>query len=224
METVYLMPSWFKGIDISLEIIFAVITFLVAFFSFRIYHLTGEKEHRNFAIGFSTISFSYLVWAFLNYFVVSEIQGGICVLRLQEILVVSSILIYFFMVLYSFGFFLVYNSTLNQRIFESSGLMFLIITLGLYFVCDKTIIFALFSTLFPLFISIHYFRTYLVNHKGSTFFLALAFILISLSSLLFEFAADNYIYYLIKHGLELISYSLIALILSITLKHGKKKK
>lgn len=218
------MPSWFRGIDISLEIIFAVITFLVAFFSFRIYNLTGDKEHRNFAIGFSTISFSYLVWAFLNYFVVSEIQEGICVLRLQEILAVSSFLIYCFMVIYTFGFFLVYNSTLNQRIFENSSLMFLIITFVLYVTCDKTSIFSLLSTLFPFFISIYYFRTYFVNRKFPTFFLGLAFLLISVSGSLFTFAAYNYVYYIIKHGLELISYFMIAFILFVTLKHGKKKK
>lgn len=224
METVYLMPTWFRGIDVSLEIIFAAITFLVAFFSFKIYNITGEKEHRNFAIGFSTISFSYMVWAFLNYFIVSEIQEGLCVLRLREILAVSSVLIYFFMVIYSFGFFLLYNSTLNQKIIENSSFMLVIIMLSLYFACNKTAIFALFATVFPFFISLHYFRTYFNNHKRSTFSIGLAFLLISISGILFTFSNNNYIYYLVKHVLELISYSLIAIILLITLKHGKKKK
>lgn len=224
MEALYSLPNWFHGIDVSLEIIFALITFLVAFFSFRIYNLTGEKEHRNFGIGFSIISFSYLLWAYLNHFIVSEVSESISVLNLREIMAVSSVFIYFFMVLYTVGFFLVYNSTLNQKILENSSLMFIIISLSLYLACNKTLIFTLFSTLFPLFIFIYYLRTYSKTRKLPSLFLALAFVLISISGFLFMFAANNYIYYIIKHVLELVSYSLIALILLITLKYGKKKK
>src|SRR3990167_8701069 len=80
----YCSPRWFYGYDIILEIVFAIITFAVAMYSFRIYRLSGQRDSRLFGFAFLLISASYSLWAILNGFAVSQLESARTILELER--------------------------------------------------------------------------------------------------------------------------------------------
>src|SRR3989338_6741436 len=80
----YCSPRWFYGYDIILEIVFAIITFAVAMYSFRIYRLSGQRDSRLFGTSFLLISVSYSLWAILNGFAVSQLESARTILEIER--------------------------------------------------------------------------------------------------------------------------------------------
>jgi len=44
MNEMYLVPNWFFGLDIGMELLFAVITILIAVIAFKIYSMTQDRK------------------------------------------------------------------------------------------------------------------------------------------------------------------------------------
>lgn len=54
-------PSWFAGVDIALELVSVIVSFLLFFLAYRLYKISNEKSFLRFSFGFFTISASYIV-------------------------------------------------------------------------------------------------------------------------------------------------------------------
>ncbi len=70
-------PVWFLGIDAILEIIFLLITALVAWYGFKAYRLSGRRRYLWWGVGFSCITLSYAVNAFANYYLYARIVQAV---------------------------------------------------------------------------------------------------------------------------------------------------
>jgi hypothetical protein len=53
-------PKWFLGIGMSLELLFALVTILIAFFAYRTYKIAKQREILLFSIAFFSIGIGYL--------------------------------------------------------------------------------------------------------------------------------------------------------------------
>lgn len=60
MVSVHLGPSWFFGMDASLEAFAALIALLVTFAAFRVYRITSAKKYAFFTASFGMLTLSFL--------------------------------------------------------------------------------------------------------------------------------------------------------------------
>src|SRR3989344_3870788 len=85
MTSFYVVPKWFYGVDVALEIAFALITMFVAIVAFKMFKITDEEQFEFFGVSFGFISFAYFLWAIINLFVVSQLTNGLRGLTLYEL-------------------------------------------------------------------------------------------------------------------------------------------
>ena len=67
MAGLYIIPEWFLGYDIALNLLFGIITLIVSLYAFKIYRLSSLKQSKLFGISFSFISISYFVQYYLKF-------------------------------------------------------------------------------------------------------------------------------------------------------------
>ena len=77
MTFFYLVPSWFFGYGIALEIIFGIVTALVALLSMKVYNLCEQRECKLMGLAFSSIAISYFILPLVNLFAITQIKSGI---------------------------------------------------------------------------------------------------------------------------------------------------
>ena len=55
-------PVWFQGYDIAFNVIFAIITIIIAGLSYRSKALTGEKKYSTFGTAFVLIAIAHIIF------------------------------------------------------------------------------------------------------------------------------------------------------------------
>ena len=189
-----------------MELVFAIVAALVAFFSFKIYKISEEEDSKFFGISFSLISLSYTVWATMNLFLLSKISAEIFEFELNNILSITYISALVQMGLFVIGLVTLTYSTLPKR---TGGTYYLLAGLSLLAIVSSSlplITFRIVSVLLLSFLLYHY----MVEHKSKKARLTLvAFALLLVSSIDFIFTIRYSLAYVIGHLLELVAYSLI---------------
>ncbi len=222
MATLYLVPEWFFGFDIFMQLLFSLATAFVAYYALRLYMLAEQREIRLICSSFLMISFSYLAKALTNWFVVAQIQDQVRALTLENLNAIGLIGIYSYIVLFTSG--LVTLAYLTFRIESSRVYSLLLITNIAILMLSENKAFALnaLSSLLLLYICIHYFIEYQGNKNPKTFLIFVAFLALLISGIEFIFVSDFYGNYVISHFLELTSYILILASLFIKIKKPEK--
>ena len=210
MSLSYFAPSWFFGYDIALELIFTIITFVVAMFALKIYKATDQKQVKLFGISFLLMSISYFIESIFNFMILSKANEEICrVIKIQSIIFFDTMGIYAHMILMTLGLVtLVYMTfkTKKKRIF---WLLLLTSLSGIILSRNKLYIFFVLSTIYLAFISWHFITNYLKNKQKKTLLIALAFLLLLFGDIHFMFSVNHQPFYVIGHVLELFAYLLI---------------
>lgn len=225
METLYVIPHWFFGMDIILELVFAVITLGIALYSFKIYNLSDQRESKFFGISFLSFSLSYIVWAAVNFFLLSALNEEVRELNLQDIGFLNHLGIYLYIAAFMFGVInLVYTTlkTESKRVY----VLLILLTLGIFmFSLDKMMPFYITSAALFLFVFAHYTREYLSNRNPLTLRITIAMGLMFLASIDFIFAANYYLHYVAIHFLHVVAYILLlSSLIGVIRKHEQKKK
>ena len=224
MVTVYIVPNWFHGYDVSFEIMFAVITLLVSLFSFKIFKLSEQKESKYFAVGFLLISLSYFVWAFLNLRLVSELKEGVRVLELKNLLIFSTVSIYVYMILALVGIIVIAYTTLKINN-EIAFLLIVIPSIATLFLSNnKTLAFGILSSIMLLFIFVHFYLEFRKDNNLKRGLVMVAFLLLFIGNIEFSFVQNSYVHYVVRHILDLAAYVLVLISLIWVIKNGQKKK
>ena len=104
MAQLYFVPEWFFGYNIFLEIIFFLITMVVASYSFKVYRASSERNSKLFSLAFILIALSYFTLAILNLIFLSVIRGELRVLSLDEFTTLKNLAIYSYIALFILGF------------------------------------------------------------------------------------------------------------------------
>ncbi len=218
MVKIYLTPDWFFMYSILFELLFSFIGALVAVYSFKLYNITKQKELKYFGIGFSFISLSYLIWAFINSFLLDKITDGVQELSLVEFVNIGSLGIYIYMLLFIIGLATLTYTTLKVNNGKIYSLLLLISLLVIISSSNKALTFQLLSSIFLIFLIIHYYSQFDKDKNSKKLIILVAFILLLLSRTQFILSTSQYIYYVIGHFLELIAYGLILLRLILIIR------
>ena len=224
MTSFYLVPKWFYGVDVAMEIAFALVTLLVAFVAFKIYRVTDQEDFKFFGASFGLISLSYILWAGINLFLVSELQGSVKTLGLSDFRFFSFLGIFLFVLFFLLGLITLVYTVFKVRDIRIYALFFMLVLLLVSLSENRALAFYFTSFILLGFLLSHYGLEYRNNPTKKKFSIFFAFILLFISPVGFLLSEQHYIFYVVGHVLELIAYSIILVNILLVLKHEQKKK
>jgi hypothetical protein len=219
-----MVPKWFFGYDIAMEIIFTLVTFAVAYYSLKVYSIYHEKSSKAFGIGFGFISASYFIWALINLFLLSEVNESMDAININEIVSLSLMGLYSYMFFYIIGISILAYLTLKVKNLKVYSLILILSLAGILLSCNKIVAFHLISAILLSYVVYFYFKECLIKHNKRAFLVLFAFIFMTLTSINLIFIVTNYYSYISGHILNLIAYGLILANLLIIKKNEQKKK
>ena len=222
----YLVPGWFIGYNIVLQMAFAVITFFVSVFSYKISVLSGQRQPRLFSIAFRFLSIGYFIEALFNFLILFRLNENISLaLKLMSFTVFTTIIIYAHIILFTIGLVTLTYMTLRIKKVRSYWLLLIISILPFLFVEEPLLFYHILSAIFLIYIFIHYVSNFVHRKKANTLLVLIAFGFLLLSSIGFIFAVNmSEIYYAAGHFLELIAYLLILVNLILVQRNEKKTR
>ena len=209
MTYYYFVPKWFFGFDITLEILFAMIALTVCLYSFKIYKLSEQREARIFGYSFLLISLSYIIWALLNFLILSRTNADITRVTIEGLANLGLIGLYSYIILFVAG--LITLAYTKFKI-KSGKVYYIILGLSLLVLAvsvNKIITFRIVSVFLLTFILYSYIEEYSRNKNKRTLMVIFAFLFLLLSNLDFIFSLTYYQSYIVGHILELVAYILI---------------
>jgi len=219
MNEMYLVPSWFFGLDIGMELLFAVITILISVIAFKIYSMTQDRKVKLFGLAFLLIGLSYIVWAGINLWFTQVMGDEIRELSIQSITTIGLLGFYSYIVLYISGLINLVSTTCESYKGRAYYLLFGLSLLVVVSSLNKLITFRIVSAFLLFFVAYHYFDECIMNknknRKANYIMLAVSLLLIS--NIVFIFDYYSYYSYVVGHLIELFAYllMLISLIKSV---------
>lgn len=224
-------PKWFYGKDIVIDIFSIIVLALISVFSIKSYKLNKKnKNYLWFGTSFITLGVSFLFKILTNftiyYNVIDTKTLGFFTftyktIQTSDILFSIGFLCYMFLTL--LGFFILYEIYQKKHLKQDILLILFFIIVISYFSTSKYFIFHLTSFLFLLLISTNYLENYHKKRKITSKLLALSFLIITLSQLIFIFVNLNKLFYVIAELIQLVGYILLLFTFIGVLKNAKKK-
>jgi len=216
-------PPWFYGYDVVLEIGFALTALIIAFFAFKIFHITDQRPVWLFGISFLLIAISYVIQSLLNLLIVTQTDTFVCnALKLPYISLFGTYGIFVHMLFMTAG--LVLLTYMSFKI-EKPRVLWVLLSVALIAIFSSVSplhVFFLLSTTFLAIILWHFISNYRQTRQMATLLVVLAFAFLLFGSVHFLISVDHELYYAIGHVLELFAYMLILANLYVVLSHGKK--
>jgi len=207
MVEFYLIPNWFFGFGLALELIFGLVTLAVALYSFKVYKYCLEKQCKLFGFGFLALAFSYFSWAGVSWYVQSKLNVVNEIISLGDFAGIVAFGVYTHVFFFLIGLVTLTYFTLNVKSQKIYTLLVSVVLVSIIFSAQKIVAFYFISALLLLYILVHYMKEY---KKGSRNQLMLfAFLFLFLGTIDFAFSAVNHIHYVGGHILYLIGYLFI---------------
>lgn len=227
-----LCPTWFHGKDIVIDMISALVLFMIAYTSLRFYHLDKRNnKYFYFSISFLLIGLSFLAKILSNFniyydFVKDNFVGVVVVT--MSVVKTTNVLYYFGFLFYRaltlFGLYFLYSLYQKHQSRGTVVLFSFFILVISYISQDIYFLFHVTALLFLFFLSRHYFFKYFENGNLNTFLVGLSFFVICLSQALFSLMAFDRLFYVLAEVVQLFGYGLLLVTFVKVLKNGKKKK
>lgn len=194
-------PNWFSGIDSIIEIISIIISFLIAYYSYKIYKYFDLKRYKYFAITFILIGISFIFKIISNLIFIVPKKREITFSLYQIIYTTYSQLDYiedvsFFIHKFSLliSLLILYLIIINEKKIENI-LMFILYTLIISFLITSYLLFNFTIVIITMFL-------FFINHlkdkkKKKNSSLSLFFLGFSISYFFIFLALQNTIFYFI---------------------------
>ena len=219
MVSLSLIPNWFFGYDVLLELAFAIITLVVSFFAFKIYKLTAQRQPKLFGISFLLISLSYFVRSFVNFAIIIKLNEDICrVLKVVSVNTWNSFGIYAYVILFIAGLITLAYMTIKVNNSRLYALLLTIPIIILLLSPNPLYLYYIISSILLVFIAIHYFKNYIKRKQPKTLLVLTAFAFLLFGNIHFIFSVNHGLFYIIGHFLELGAYLLILTNLILVIK------
>lgn len=224
MEHIYFLPEWFITYGIGLELVFAIITLLVAIYAFKTYKLGLQKQTKLFGLGFLSISLSYIIWFILNLFALIELSEGTFALDLNGATRLINLGAYAHIIFFLLGLILLVYTNLKIKSPGTFSLLFSIIFVSIILTNSKALLFYAISSILIFYLAIHYLFEYKEKRNSHLELMFFSFVFLFLGTLELIFTTAYSTHYAIAHIFILISYVLILINLVSVFKNGQKKK
>ena len=218
------MVEFSLACSIGMEIIFALVTLLIAFYAFKIYKISYQKELELFGAGFLSICLSYIIWIVLNISAIVHLINSTGVYEAVEALNLFKSGAYAHMILFLVGLSMITFVTLKSGNKKNLLLLTALAIVPVFIAINQVAVFYSISVIFMLYLAIYYFTEYIHKKSKSLLTNFLAFASLAIGTLLLIFSLGNYIIYVVGHVFSFGAYALLLLNLLRSLKHGKKAK
>lgn len=221
LQVVY-APRWFFGIDVFIDVLSALVLVALMFAAIRYYRVSGRYKHMLVASAFGVIALGFVINVLRNFvFYFSDTPWLISFSQLASSALFVTWMVVLARVITVVGLFMLYSLYYKNARCTNVLVVFLLVT-SMVLSSSAYFVFHLTSLLLLGFISAHYLNTYLARGGRGKQFLAVGFLFIALSQLIFIFAALNPWFYVAGEVLQLLGYaSLLVMFLSVR-SHGKK--
>ena len=219
----------FYGIDSLVEVLMIIVSFIISYYSNKVYRLVKDKNYRLFSFAFLAIAISFIFKILSNLTVLHKVNIQVAnfvfavLTEFESIEVVNFVSLILYKSFYLIGFlilFLIITKTSNrEKIFLFFYLSLIAILFSIYFdfVFHLTIIFILISLTYNFLIN------YNKRKSINAFLVFFAFLLLSIDHLFFILESFDPILYIIGEILSLIGF-LCLLLNQIKLKNEKTNK
>jgi hypothetical protein len=226
MVNFYLSPKWFSGYDIILELVFAIILLTISIFAFNIYKKTKKDSVKILGISFSLMSLSYFIQSIFNLLMILQINSSLPRgINLKLISSINQLALNSHILFMTLGLILLSYMTLKTKNRKIFIYLAIIITFSILLITtNRLFVFYILSSIFLLYIQIHFIRNYLKFKNLNALLILLAFLFLFLSNIIFTFSLYRKIFYFWAHIALLISYLLILLNFYTIRKNVKKKR
>jgi len=213
MPIAHYSPAWFLGYDVTLEVLFAVMTFVVSLFTKKIYEKDKDRASLFISLSFFSISVSYVLQAAINLILLLNIDH-IPVLPVKIMPVdLFTILVYVHFTLMIFGLIVFTCMTLKTK--KTTLSLLTLITLTIIFLSENTLLtYLILSAIYLAFISKHYITILLKKKRkepllDATVWIIMSFILLFSSKAHFLLSVQYEILYVVGHIFEMFAIILI---------------
>jgi hypothetical protein len=217
----------FYGIDSIIEIMTFLVSFIVAYYSNKVYKIMKDPKYRLFSFGFLMIAISFLFKIIVNLTILHRIQIQetnfiITLAHLRNIDLISffSNVLYkmFSLIGFLFLFFVETRTKSKEKMFLFLYLGILTIFLSIYF----DFIFHLTLVIILFILITHFYENYNEFKSSNTFTVLAGFAIILISQIFFIFEATHPLSYLIGELLMLVGFCFL-LVNQIKIKNEQKK-
>ena len=218
MSLICLSPQYFVGYNILLEFLFSIITLGVALFSYKAYKSTGLDQIKNFAAGFFFIFLGYFAQVFTSFLILLMGHEVVCKRKVLDVLFLNYLGFYSYVLFIVFGLLILVYMTFKKVKQRVLLLLMLMASVVIFFSSDIFLSFYVLTTITFGFLSWHFIETYLKNKQTKSFIVSLAFVFLTLASLLFIVSINLPVMYVAAKLLELLGYLFIIVNFYLILK------
>ncbi len=212
-------PEWFFHQSIVFEVIFAIITLLVAFYSFKIYKLTKEKAPLLLGFGFLSFSISYIIQSFLNLGIMYKLSKTVEVFQeASKVINLGLSAQNIHILLMITGLAIISYISLKSKNPKTILLLLSISIYSIFSSKNPVLNFLFISVIYLIFISYYYLSNYSKIGKTSVLLVFLTFALLLFSNISYIVALEKELFYVMGHFLELAAYIIIFINLKILMK------
>ncbi len=215
-------PQWFHMFDSIFQIVFALITLGISFFSYKVFHFTKQNKFKYFSLSFLLVAIGYLIVSFSNLLVYLGIYDGI-ISRLNEFNVANAFFLAFILFLLM-GYMLLIIISMNLKNKRLVALLLSVVMLFVAFSYQYYLKFHMVSLLLLAFIALQFYENYKSKKHVNSGMVFASFYLLAFAELFFIATPFMTISYVFAHGLQLIGFSLMLGMLIRVLKYGGKKE
>ncbi|MEK6898797.1 MAG: hypothetical protein AABW79_01745 [Nanoarchaeota archaeon] len=205
----YLVPRWFFGFDIALEMLFAFITFFVAAYALYMYRISAERDCKLLGFGFISIALSYVTWGILNFFLLTSLDNSNRVLVIENLNILGFFVLYGHIIFMLAGLATLAYLTFKTRSYRVYSLFVSLPIIMVIFSKNAALSFYFVSALLLFYITLHYMIKYSSRKRQTTLFVLIGFIFLLIGAVGFTFATLFNGSYVAGHMLQLLGYLFI---------------
>ncbi len=212
-------PFWFNGYDVGLEIVFAVISLVIAIFAVRLYWKTDQRQIKFFSLAFLFIGLSYLIESVFNYLIITRTAESVCrAVSIESVEIFNALGAYAHMFFKIIGFVILVYLTIRTENRRVLWLLLITSLLVIFLSINPIFVFYLLSSIYLIFITWYYADNYQKNRQLRSLLVVVAFLFLLFSSVHFLIAENYEMFYVIAYVLEFLAYTFILANLYLVLK------
>lgn len=208
------VPHWFTGSGIIIELIFALVTILIAFYAYKVYRIARQRYIMLFGLAFMSISFAYFIQAVLNFFILKQVQSyhiftTILAPERCPSIQLSIFAVWLHIIFMIAGIALLAYVTMKERGKKIYLLFIALSVIALLFSFDVILTFHLLTSAFLLFITIQHYNRHKSQGTVNSLLVFFGFGFIFLGALQLAAASILGLFYIFGHLTVLVGYLLL---------------
>jgi hypothetical protein len=220
MALIIYSPEWFYGIDSIFEGISTIVCMLIFYFSLKAYKLTSEKKYLYFSMAFLSVAVSFIIKIVTDLSIYFQLvqRNPFLLARLREINITYTwgYFSYHFFALLGIAALLMLTLKLKSK--SAMSLFIFFIFLATVLSSYNLLFFYLTSAVILAYVFAHFYDNCHKKKCTTSHMVALSFLIILLSQLIFIFLTMNKALYVLGELVQLIGYVVLLFTYIMVLK------